>query len=43
VLGIQLRNFVVQHDRNRKLRIRLTNLSEHANCARSEQAGVDPG
>jgi hypothetical protein len=43
VLGIQLRNFVVQHDRNREFRIRLTDLSEHANRARSEQAGVDPG
>ena len=43
VLGIQRRNLVVQHDRNREFRIRLTDLSEHANCARSEQAGVDPG
>ena len=43
VLGIQRRNLVVQHDRNREFRIRLTDLSEHANRARSEQAGVDPG
>jgi len=43
VLEIQRRNLVVQHDRDRELRIRLTDLSEHAGCARSEQAGVDPG
>jgi len=43
VLGIQRGNLVVQDDRNRELRIRLTDLSERAGCARSEQTGVDPG
>ena len=43
VLGIQRRNLVVQHNRNREFRIRLTDLSEHANRARPEQAGVEPG
>ena len=43
VLGIQRRNLVVQHDRDREFRIRLTDLSEHANRARPEQAGVESG
>jgi hypothetical protein len=42
VLEIQRRNFVVQHDRNREFRIRLADLSERVNRARSEQAGVKP-
>jgi hypothetical protein len=43
VLGIQRGNLVVQDDRNREFRIRLTDLSERAGCARSEQTRVDPG
>jgi hypothetical protein len=43
VLEIQRRNFVVQHNRNREFRSRVTNLSERANRARPEQAGVEPG
>ena len=43
VLGIQRRDLVVQYDRDRKFRIRLTHLFEHANGTRPEQARVDPG
>jgi hypothetical protein len=43
VLEIQRRYLVVQRNGDRELRIRLTDLSEHAGCARPEQAGVDPG
>jgi len=43
VLGIQRRNLVVQRNGNRELRSRVADLSEHANRARSEQAGVDRG
>ncbi len=43
VLGIQRRNLVVRRNGNRELRSRVADLSEHANRARSEQAGVDPG
>ena len=43
VLEIQRRNLVVQHDRNREFRIRPTDLPEHANRARPEQARVEPG
>ena len=43
VLGIQRCNFVVEYERNREFRIRLTDLSERANGARSEQAGIDLG
>ena len=43
VLGIQRRNLAVQHDRDRELRSRLAEFSEYADCARSEQAAVDPG
>jgi hypothetical protein len=43
VLGIQCRNLVVRDDRDREFRFRPIDLSEHANGARPEQAGIDPG
>jgi hypothetical protein len=43
VLGIQRGNLVVRHDRNREFRFRPTDLSEHANRTRPEQAGIDLG
>ena len=43
VLGIQRRNLVVQHDRDREFRCRLADLSEHAYGSGSEQTVIDPG